>query len=251
MEDAPPRYGPVCDVPVARPAMVHWWDDLTFIHWPYPPDAIQRLLPDGLEVETLDGAAWVGLVPFFLRVGLPGVPSVPWLSRFPETNVRTYVRTSTSTGTNSERGIWFFSLDAARLGAVVTARATYRLPYFWSRMRIAHDGGRVTYTARRRWPDPGRGAASRAVVEIGERYQAHELTERDHFLTARWALFSVPPNGLHSARACHPPWPLHRARVVELDDHLVTADGLPPPEGEPLVHYSPTVKVDIGWPHRV
>ena len=83
--------------------------------------------PTGLTVETLDGGAWVGLVPFFLRVGLPGVPSVPWLSRFAETNVRTYVRSA-----DGARGIWFFSLDAARLGAVVVARSTYRLPYFWS-----------------------------------------------------------------------------------------------------------------------
>ena len=82
----------------------------------------------GLTVETMDGSAWVGLVPFFLRVGLPGVPSVPWLSRFAETNVRTYVRSR-----DGARGIWFFSLDAARLGAVVTARATYRIPYFWSK----------------------------------------------------------------------------------------------------------------------
>ena len=69
--------------------MVHWWDELTFLHWRFEPVAVQRLLPPGLEVETMDGSAWVGLVPFFLRVGLPTVPSIPWASRFAETNVRT------------------------------------------------------------------------------------------------------------------------------------------------------------------
>lgn len=225
--------------------MVHCWDELTFIHWRYPADTVQRLLPSGLEAETFDGSAWVGLVPFFLRVGLPGIPSVPWLSRFPETNVRTYVRSA-----DGESGIWFFSLDAARLGAVVVARATYRLPYFWSRMRLTRAGTRLTYDCHRRWPRP-RGATCSAIVDIGEQFASHELRELDHFLTARWALFSAPRSGLHYARAFHHPWPLHRCHLVHLRDDLVTAAGLPPPVGQPLVHYSPSVEVRIGWPSPV
>ena len=239
------RYGPVCDTPVERAAMVHWWDELTFLHWRFEPDAVQRLLPPGLEVETMDGSAWVGLVPFFLRVGLPGVSSVPWASRFAETNVRTYVRAR-----DGARGIWFFSLDAARLGAVVVARSTYRLPYFWSDISIEHAAPRITYDCRRRWPGP-RGARSRVVVDIGDPFRADELTELDHFLTARWALFSAPRSGLRHALAQHDPWPLHRGQAVELHDELVAAAGLPVPVGEPLVHYSPSVEVRIGWPTRV
>ena len=228
-----------------RAAMVHWWDELTFLHWRYPVDEVQRLLPAGLEVETCDGSAWVGLVPFYLRVGLPGVRPVPWLSQFAETNVRTYVRTP-----DGGSGIWFFSLDAARLGAVVVARATYRLPYFWSRMRLEHTGSSIFYECRRRWPGP-RGASSRVAVDIGERYAADELTPLDHFLTARWALYSAPRSGLHHARAHHEPWPLHRGHVTALDDQLVSASGLPAPVGEPLVHHSSSVEVRIGWPHAL
>jgi uncharacterized protein YqjF (DUF2071 family) len=235
-------YGPRCDLPVRRAAMVHGWDELTFLHWRFDPHAVQRLLPRGLTVETMDGSAWVGLVPFFLRVGLPGVPSVPWMSRFAETNVRTYVRSGDGT-----RGIWFFSLDAARLGAVLVARATYRIPYFWSQMSIDRTATTISYRCRRRWPGPRR-ARSEVVVEIGDRFDPDELTELDHFLTARWALFSAPRSGLHHARAEHDPWPLHRARSRHVHDELITAAGLPEAEGEPLVHYSPTVEVRIGWP---
>ena len=235
-------YGPVCDLPVDRAAMVHHWDDLTFVHWRYDPSDVQRLLPDGLSVETFDGTAWVGLVPFFLRVGLPGVPSVRWLSEFAETNVRTYVR-----GPDGTRGIWFFSLDAARLGAVVTARATYRIPYFWSQMAIDHDGDVVRYRCERRWPGPRR-ATSDVAVRVGAPFAADELGELDHFLTARWALFSAPRSGLHHARAFHDPWPLHRATAVHVRDELVAAAGLPQPSGDPLLHWSPSVQVRIGWP---
>jgi uncharacterized protein YqjF (DUF2071 family) len=224
--------------------MVHRWDELTFLHWRYPADVVQALVPPGLEVETCDQSAWVGLVPFLLRVGLPGVPPVPWVSEFAETNVRTYVRSR-----DGESGIWFFSLDAARLGAVLVARATYRLPYFWSRMRLDHTGASIRYECRRRWPGPG-GARSRAHVEIGDPYAPEALSDLDHFLTARWAVFSAPRTGIHHARASHAPWPLYQAEAVTLDDDLVRAAGLPTPGGKPLVHYSPSVEVRIGWPHR-
>lgn len=243
--DAAHGYGPRCDTPVVKAAMVHGWDELTFLHWRVEPAAVQRLLPDGLTVEIADGSAWVGLVPFFLRVGLPRVPSVPWGSRFAETNVRTYV-----TGPDGARGLWFFSLDAARLGAVVVARSTYRLPYMWSQMVIERRGSTVSYRCRRRWPGP-RGARSEIDVEIGERFAPDELTGLDHFLTARWALFSAPRSGLRIAQAEHDPWPLHRARAIHVHDELVAAAGLPQPEGAPIVHHSPSVEVRIGWPTPV
>jgi uncharacterized protein len=116
-------------------------------------------------------------------------------------------------------------------------------------MSIEHSGSTIAYRSARRWPRPK--AASTTTVEIGEPFASEELTELDHYLTARWALFSAPRSGLHQARAFHDPWPLHRARLVELGDTLVTAAGLPNPEGVPLVHYAPSVRVRIGWPTSV
>ena len=85
-------YGPACNTPIPRAALRNWWEGVTFLHWRYEPDLVQRPLPPGLEVETFEGAAWVGLVLLRMGVGLLGLPPVPWLLRFPETNVRTYVR---------------------------------------------------------------------------------------------------------------------------------------------------------------
>lgn len=222
--------------------MIHRWDLLTFLHWPYDPDAVQRLLPEGLTVETFDDRAWVGLVPFVMEVRAGRGPAVPWLSRFCETNVRTYVTASDGT-----RGVWFLSLDAARLAAVVTARTTYRLPYFWARMRFDRHDDVVTYRCHRRWPGP-RGTRSLVRIRIGEPYGADELTERDHFLTARWRLYSARRRGIRHAHAQHDPWELHRAELLELDDELLTVGGLPAPEGDPIVHWSPGTEVRIGLP---
>jgi uncharacterized protein YqjF (DUF2071 family) len=221
------------------------WENLTFLHWRFDPSVVQRQIPDRLAVETFEGTAWVGLVPFFLRVGLPRLESLPWAARFPETNVRTYVRHR-----DGARGIWFFSLDAARLGAVLVVRATYHLPYFWSSMAVERSGARVAYRCRRRWPGP-RGAGSEAEIEVGTRFEGAALGELDHFLTARWRLFAAARSRLLEGAARHEPWPLHRARVVRLDDELVRAAGLPAPRGEPLVHFSPAVEVQLGPPRPV
>jgi uncharacterized protein YqjF (DUF2071 family) len=223
------------------------WEQLTFLHWSYDPAAVQRLLPDSLTVDTFDGAAWVGLVPFFMRVHSPGDHGAPWVSNFCETNVRTY-----ALDREGRAGIWFLSLDAARLGAVAVARASYQLPYFWSSMRLtsaAQPGGdlEVAYSCQRRAPGP-RTAISQVRVRSGAAYQPAELGDRDHFLTARWVLFSVLAGRQFFARAEHPPWPLHRAEALTVDDRLISAAGLPEPCGEPLVHYSPGVDVRIGRP---
>jgi len=136
---------------------------------------------------------------------------------------------------------------------VVAARSTYGLPYFWDAMQVEGQirvaGDEVTYTSFRRWPGP-RAAHSRILVRVGEAYAPEELGELDHFLTARWTLFSAHAYGLTYAHAHHHPWPLRRAQLVDLDESLVRAGGLPPPAGVPLLHCSQGVQVRIGAPHR-
>jgi uncharacterized protein YqjF (DUF2071 family) len=233
----------VCPYTVERPVMTQRWATLTFLHWSFDPDAVQRLLPPSLTVETFDDRAWVGLVPFFMHVSVPGVPEIPWVSRLCETNVRTYVRDATG-----RSGIWFFSLDAARLGAVITARTTYRLPYFWSAMRLVQTPTRVAYSCTRRWPGPT--VASEVEVDIGAPVTDAELTDRDHFLTARWVLFSRAGRRERFARAFHEPWPLVHATARGYDDALLQVAGLPVSGDEPLVHFSHGVDVRIGRPER-
>jgi uncharacterized protein len=237
-----------CPLTVTRPVMVHRWQQLTFLHWRYDAAAVQRLLPAGLTVETFDGTAWVGLVPFRMWVAPPGLPALPWLGRFAETNVRTYVQDR-----HGRSGVWFFSLEAARLAAVVTARVGYQLPYFWAGMQVDRDAGQVAYRTRRRWPRAGGATAGgTVVVRPGPRIAAAEVSQLEHFLTARWRLFSHARSGtLRYADAEHPPWPLHRVDVDVCDDSLVAAAGLPQPSGQPLAHFSPGVEVRIGLPHRV
>jgi len=219
--------------PLGRIAMRQTWRRLTFLHWPYAPDLIRPLIPPSLELDTFDGAAWIGLVPFEIY-GTPGIP------HFPETNLRTYV-----IGPDGSRAVWFFSLDAARLAAVLGARAGYHLPYFWARMSVTSQRGTIHYRSRRHWSHDGR-VMTDIVIQPGPLYTAEELTPRDHFLTARFRLYTLSRGRLRSAQIEHPPWPLARASVIELRQTLTDALGLPRPAGAPLALYSAEVAVKIG-----
>ncbi|MBV9096410.1 MAG: DUF2071 domain-containing protein, partial [Frankiaceae bacterium] len=119
----PPTHAATPPEHVTVPVMRHRWHSISFLHWRYDVDDVQRHLPDGLTVEPWDGDAWIGLVPFEMHLGGPAGPR---MLRFPETNVRTYV-----VGPDGRPGVWFFSLDAASASAVVAARASWQLPYFW------------------------------------------------------------------------------------------------------------------------
>ena len=216
------------------------WSWLSFLHWSYDPAAVQRLLPRGLRVHAFQDRAWVGVTPFVLEdLRTPVAPVPPWFRRFPETNVRTYVR-----GPDGREGLWFFSLDAARPEPVLVARSTYALPYCWSRMAVERERATVRYRGSRRWPRPTP-AAWRIAVEIGAPLEAAELGALDHYLTARWQLYTTLGPVLARATVEHQPWPLHRATVLELEQSLLTAAGLPAPQGDPVAHWSPGVRTRI------
>ncbi len=183
------------------PVMRQTWRDLTFLHWPLDASIVQPFIPDGLDLHLYDGVAWVGLVPFVIGdLTLPNAPAVPWLSSFAETNIRTYV-----VDHNGVPGVWFFSLDAASLPAVIGARAAYALPYFWARMSVACNGKTVRYSSRRRFSKLGR---CDIEVEIGDAIA--QPSELEIFLTARYRLYAQRRKRILKADVEHPPWNLQR-----------------------------------------
>ncbi|MEH0826818.1 MULTISPECIES: YqjF family protein [unclassified Micromonospora] len=221
------------------------WENLTFLHWAVAPELVAPLLPVGTRPDTLDGVSYVGLIGFrMVGLGLGAGPGVPYFGSFYETNVRLY-----SVDHTGRRAVVFRSLDASRLVPVLVARATLRLPYLWSTMRLERDGDRFTYRCRRRWPGPA-GTTSRMVVRVGE--PIAEPTALEHFVTARWGLHTRAYGRTLHLPNWHPRWPLHRAELRHLDDELVTAAGLPPPAGPPAsVLFSPGVPVRFGPPVRL
>lgn len=93
---------------VRLPALEGGWLTQTFVHWPFRPDQVQRLLPEGLTADGYEGAAWVSFTPFLMADVRPAVlpGAMPGLPTFPETNLRTYVRRP-----DGRDGLWFLSIE--------------------------------------------------------------------------------------------------------------------------------------------
>lgn len=232
--------------PLFGAAGFHLWSDLLFIHWQVPAALLQPLLPHGLTVDTYDGMAWLGLVPFQMFDVRPWwSPAVRGISNFPETNVRTYVHFQ-----GRDPGVWFFSLDAARLLAVTLARWGWGLNYHWSRMSVSHAGDRITYRSRRM----ASGILCNATIEVGDHLpQGQSYADSrvavpgslENFLIDRYLLYSTRFGYLYRGQVYHRPYPLRAARLLELDQGLLQANGISITADPCHVVYSPGVKVEV------
>ncbi len=222
--------------------MHHSWRRIGFLHWPLDPAKVQRLLPPRLAVDTFEGRAYAGVIPFQLVIRLPGPLAVPVAFELPEVNLRTYVR-----GPDGGRGIWFFSLDVTRRWLAVAARLTYRIPYFLADIRLQRFEGGLIFESRRLWP--GRpGAHCRVGLEPGPEVLPTEL---DTFLTDRLRLYTAFGRRLFVAPVEHAPWRLRKARVLECEEDLLPAAGLPRPAGAPAALFSLGTDVRFGAPRPV
>lgn len=220
------------------------WHDLLFAHWPLPPERLRSLVPASLRLDTFDGHAWLGVVPFRMSGVAPrAVPALPGLSAFPELNVRTYVTV------DDKPGVLFFSLDAASRLAVELARFTFRLPYYHAAMSVAADGAGIRYASHRL---DRRGASA----ELRGRYRPVAPLFRsaagslEHFLTERYCLYAPTPKGrLYRSEIHHPPWPLQPAEASLDVNTMATAQGIDLPPGPPLLHFARRLDVFV-WPPR-
>jgi uncharacterized protein YqjF (DUF2071 family) len=219
--------------------MAMQWHDLAFLHWPVAADRLRPFIPAGLELQTFDGSAWLGVVPFTMRgVRLRCFPPLPGTSTFAELNLRTYVVA------NNKPGVWFFSLDAASRLAVRGARWTFHLPYFDARMRVKHVADAIDYSSvRMEHPSGDFHAHYRPTGEV-----FHSIPGSiEHWLTERYCLYSADRRGrLYRGDIHHARWPLQPAEC-EIDvNTLASPLAIELSPSPPLVHFAKRLDV-VAW----
>lgn len=237
-------------LPSGRWAITQRWNDLLFAHWPIPPAKMAALLPDWLQVDTFQGSAWLGAVPFWLdRIKIRGVPTIPGARSFPDLNLRTYVR-DTFTGTP---GVYCFSLDASNLLAAAIGRSFYHLPYYWSEMHLEPRSERefAFYSRRRFSTRPVIFKARYRGLGPSSRLAEHRAGTLEYFLTERSCLFSSNRAGQPIRANLHyVSWPLEEAEAEIERNDLAASIGLTLPDMDPVLHYSRRQAVYI-WPRQL
>jgi uncharacterized protein YqjF (DUF2071 family) len=219
------------------------WCDLLFAHWPIPADQLRAVVPSSLTLQQFDRTAWVGVVPFRMEgVMRRPLPDLPWLSAFPEMNVRTYVER------DGKPGVWFFSLDASNGLAVWAAKRFFHLPYFKAAMTVVRRGDTIEYVSRR--------ASSDATFEAqyapdGPPYRSTPGT-LEHWLTERYCLYAESPDRrIFRAEVHHRPWPLQRARADIRRNTMLSSQGVHISDSAPLLHFATRLDVVVWSPERV
>ena len=231
--------------PPGWPIMYQSWDRLLFLHWPISVELLRPLIPERLGIDTFEGTAWIGITPFTMWGIRPVLfPAIPILSTSHELNVRTYVYL------NGVPGVWFLSLEASNLLAVVGARLAFHLPYFQARMRLEEKGETLHFTSHR--IHIGAPPADfEAIWTGGEALPQAPSGSLEFFLIERYCLYAAHGDRLYRARIFHAPWPLRRATLFSYASTIMASHGLPASSGEPLLHYQAApLHVEI-WPLQV
>ena len=221
------------------------WEDLLFAHWRCSRAVLRDRVPASLEIDTFDGDAWIGVVPFRMaNVGLRALPGVPGATAFPELNVRTYVRR------DDRPGVWFFSLDAASAIAVRLARAWFRLPYFDAEMHVSANGDHVRYSSARTHAGAPEASFDARYGPSGPVTVASPGT-LDHWLIERYCLYAGSEARLVRADIHHRPWPLQPAWAQISHNTMAHAAGVELPTASPLLHFAKRLDVRAWRPRAV
>jgi uncharacterized protein YqjF (DUF2071 family) len=216
------------------------WVDLAFLHWRVSPDVLRPHIPSQLEVDTFDGSAWIGVVPFRMTHVHPiALPPIPTVRDFPELNVRTYVRSG------GRAGVWFFSLDAASRLAVFGARVSVGLPYFYASMLQRRTAAAVHYESVRVGYHSAPAELRARYAPAGAVFHAHGGS-LEHWLTHRMCLFSTWMGKLMRVDVEHAPWPLQGC-IADVERNTMTdALGITLPADPPHALFAGTLDV---WAH--
>lgn len=232
-------------VPAGRWTWRQRWMDLLFAHWPVPAAALRRLVPEPLVIQEFDGTSWVGLVPFRMEgVMRRHLPDLPWISAFPEMNLRLYVEMG------GRPGVWFISLDATNPLAVWAARRFFHLPYFHADIELRTEGERIHYVSRRK--DGAARVEFRGTYwPITSVYESKPGT-LEHFLTERYCLYAQARDGsILRGEVHHVPWPLQGARAEIEVNEVAGPQGIEIQGPPALLHFSRRIDVAVWSVERV
>lgn len=226
--------------------MSQTWHDLAFLHWPVTSSVLRPYLPGSLEIDTFEGQAWIAVVPFWMSgIRLRAMPPFPFVSRFIELNVRTYVRH------RGRPGVLFLTLDAPIAMMNCIARQWFHLPYRQARMMVRKVSRRVYFESTRieRAVPRARFIGDYEPIEAPKASRPGSL---EHWLTERYGLFAPTQRGdLITAEIHHRPWPLQRAHATIHANSMATALRIPLPESPPIAHYAEKIRALVWRPHKM
>jgi uncharacterized protein len=228
------------------------WDKAIFIHYETDPQELQRCIP--YHLDFYHGRAFVSLVAFTMRGMRPrlggriGELLLRPIATHDFLNVRTYVRH------NGEPAIYFMREWLSSRMAAWLGPWSFGLPYRF---------GRIEYQLSRGYGLTGeherRGEVEAAVgsFHFCATFEANELGictpgSLEEFLLERYTAFTQFRKRRRFFRIWHEPWQQVPAAIQIATASLIHSTGRWWRDARCIgAHYSPGVKVSMGWPHAI
>ncbi|WP_051681372.1 YqjF family protein [Virgibacillus alimentarius] len=222
--------------------MTQKWEHVLFIHWPVPKKILREHVPSILDIDTYDGKAWIGVLPFEVSdVRIRGLPRIPFYNSLLEVNVRTYVKY------NGISGTYFFSLDANKLAIVLGARML-TLPYKNAAIKIKKSS-HIEFLCKRRELKINPAIFQASYKPLTKSYSNAIPGTLAHWLIERYRLWTVKGKTLYQGDIHHKPWSLSPV-TAEIKRHtLINFLSESSCSSPPVVHYSLAQRALI-WPLR-
>ncbi len=206
------------------------WNKAVFLHWEVTPELVKPLLPEHIELDTINGKSWVSLVAFDMNnIGVRGLPKIPHISDFQEINIRVYVIC------NGKPSVYFLSMEGSKKSSCTILKALSKFPYRYSKM----SRNESVYTSEN---DTFNDTFN---IEYELKNEPVKKDETDLWLTERYAVFQDYKNALIEYDVHHVEWPMQKINVKSLGlnyprfSHLINNQ----PD---KVHYSNGVQV-LTW----
>ncbi|WP_174733118.1 YqjF family protein [Mesobacillus harenae] len=220
--------------------MTQVWENTAFFHWPIPKKTIRDNVPHELEIDSFNGNAWIGIVPFRVsEMRVRFLPKIPFMNSFNELNLRTYV---TFKGVP---GVYFFTLDANHPVVAGLARVFYGLPYNNAELTIQNEkdflvikSGRNNKKGLFEFQGSYRPSSSIFLSEVGS---------MEEFLTERYCLWTKRGNKLFRADIHHTKWELQKAEAEVLKNTIGAGLSSNLFASQPVFHYC-KYKRAFFWP---
>lgn len=217
--------------------MTQQWNHLLFMHQPFPEDMIKALLPEGLELDTYEGRAWISIIPFKVTgMRMRYMPPPPFISSYLELNVRTYVKRQ------GIPGVYFFSLDAEKILTVLGARIV-TLPYFHAQINMKREKDTFYFESIRK-------GNSEAIFKGSY----HPISEPKHslsyWLLERYALWTYKYDSLFRADIHHTQWKVQDAEAVIKNENMFPSLPDTNKMEKPIFHYAFS-KRTLFWPIKM
>ena len=195
---------------MSQPFLRAVWANLGIVTYAVAPDRLASHLPPGLVPDTRDGQAFVSLVAFDFREIRVGGVAWPGYRRFPEINLRGYVREG------DRRGVLFLREFVPRRLVAGIARWRYNEPYRAAPMEMGgtETADTVTITHRLVWGDRPHGlrlTGRKPAIRPSPESDAHFFKEH------QWGFGTDRRGRLLRYEVRHPVWDAYPVQDCALD----------------------------------